>query len=246
MSNEFGRSSRTRPQWRQDAYQNQYAYQGQYGYPDEDPYQDQYAYQNQYAYQDQYAYQNQDSYWSEDYYSSEDSYSSEDADQAEDADAYVYPAGAWWPWGGNDAWGGTSNSRMAIAYRITDDERGSICDRGRVKDGGTCQRALLLAALDALKRLLKSIRRNDGLLYRHRDRETVVNVVTRNEITVNTFNTWVNKWPRPEFRDQFFRSNRKASGSLAVLICWHSNYVISSTGMHPTAGGMPAGTPPCR
>eukprot|EP00918_Siedleckia_nematoides_P086736 GHVU01190916.1.p2 GENE.GHVU01190916.1~~GHVU01190916.1.p2 ORF type:complete len:226 (+),score=27.05 GHVU01190916.1:54-731(+) len=172
MSNEFGRSSRTRPRWPQDAYQ------------------------------DQYAYQNQDSYWSEDYYSSEDSYSSEDADQAEDADAYVYPAGAWWPWGGNDAWGGTSNSRMAIAYRITDDERGSICDRGRVKDGGTCQRALLLAMRDALN----SIRSND-YDFKHRDRETVVDVVTRNETTVNTFNTWVHKWTRPRFRNEFIRSN---------------------------------------
>eukprot|EP00918_Siedleckia_nematoides_P086744 GHVU01190926.1.p1 GENE.GHVU01190926.1~~GHVU01190926.1.p1 ORF type:complete len:238 (+),score=25.49 GHVU01190926.1:54-767(+) len=188
MSNEFGRSSRTRPRWPQDAYQ------------------------------DQYAYQNQDSYWSEDYYSSEDSYSSEDADQAEDADAYVYPAGAWWPWGGNGASGGTSDSRMAITYRITAKERRYTWDIGRMKEGGTNQRAVLLATLDGLNRVLNSIRSLDGLVSRHQDRVTVVNVITRNDTTVKTFNTWVHKWTRrPEFRDQFFKPNGQLAANGDVI-----------------------------
>eukprot|EP00918_Siedleckia_nematoides_P086734 GHVU01190913.1.p1 GENE.GHVU01190913.1~~GHVU01190913.1.p1 ORF type:complete len:192 (+),score=22.12 GHVU01190913.1:237-812(+) len=99
---------------------------------------------------------------------------------------------------------GTSRARMGVAYLIPDGTGRHPLDQGvREQVGGTNQQAVLLAVLDGLK----SIRRNNLL---SRTLATKVEVVTRNFITVNTFNVWVHRWTR-RGGDEFRRPNGKVA-----------------------------------
>eukprot|EP00918_Siedleckia_nematoides_P033077 GHVU01071802.1.p1 GENE.GHVU01071802.1~~GHVU01071802.1.p1 ORF type:complete len:182 (-),score=18.79 GHVU01071802.1:158-703(-) len=96
---------------------------------------------------------------------------------------------------------GRSYSRMGSAYKIMDNRRRNILEGCDVQDGGTNQRAVLLAYLDALE----SIGKNDLL---KRERVTVVEVVTRQQVVTKIFTEWIRDWERP-YRDEFILSNGK-------------------------------------
>eukprot|EP00918_Siedleckia_nematoides_P033085 GHVU01071810.1.p1 GENE.GHVU01071810.1~~GHVU01071810.1.p1 ORF type:complete len:185 (-),score=20.22 GHVU01071810.1:184-738(-) len=99
---------------------------------------------------------------------------------------------------------GRSYSKMGSAYQIMDNRRRNILDDDcYVRDGGTNQRAVLLAYLDALN----SIWTNDLL---NREGVTVVEVVTRQQVVTKIFNEWRHNWKRhPKYRDEFTLSNGK-------------------------------------
>eukprot|EP00918_Siedleckia_nematoides_P033078 GHVU01071803.1.p1 GENE.GHVU01071803.1~~GHVU01071803.1.p1 ORF type:complete len:182 (-),score=13.97 GHVU01071803.1:691-1236(-) len=108
---------------------------------------------------------------------------------------------------------GRSYSRMGWAYKITDNARKyRLVDDCRVQDGGTNQRAVLLAYLDALN----SIWTNDLL---NRTGVTLVEVVTRQQVVTKIFNEWSHYWRRPS-RNEFILSNgqRAANGDVIANI----------------------------
>eukprot|EP00918_Siedleckia_nematoides_P033084 GHVU01071809.1.p1 GENE.GHVU01071809.1~~GHVU01071809.1.p1 ORF type:complete len:159 (-),score=14.07 GHVU01071809.1:158-634(-) len=99
---------------------------------------------------------------------------------------------------------GRSYSKMGWAYKTMDNTRGNkLAEDCRVQDGGTNQRAVLLAYQDALD----SIRTNDLL---NREGVTVVEVVTRQQIVTQIFNEWIHDWRR-QSRNEFIISNGQVS-----------------------------------
>eukprot|EP00918_Siedleckia_nematoides_P033075 GHVU01071799.1.p1 GENE.GHVU01071799.1~~GHVU01071799.1.p1 ORF type:complete len:137 (-),score=14.16 GHVU01071799.1:218-628(-) len=90
--------------------------------------------------------------------------------------------------------------------------RNKLAEDCRVQDGGTNQRAVLLAYQDALD----SIRTNDLL---NREGVTVVEVVTRQQIVTQIFNEWIHDWRR-QSRNEFIISNgqRAANGDVIANI----------------------------
>eukprot|EP00918_Siedleckia_nematoides_P033079 GHVU01071804.1.p1 GENE.GHVU01071804.1~~GHVU01071804.1.p1 ORF type:complete len:175 (-),score=19.44 GHVU01071804.1:691-1215(-) len=100
--------------------------------------------------------------------------------------------------------------KMGWAYKIMDNARNYRLASGyHGQDDGTNQRAVLLAYLDALDK----IRKNDLL---QRERVTVVEVVTRQEVVTQTFTEWIRDWRRP-YREEYLKPDGKRAANADLI-----------------------------